>query len=463
MKTLTPNLIPDDVLAIYRRLAGQGHSAYLVGGSVRDLLLGRPPGDFDVATSAPPEQVMQLFGQRYAVPTGLRHGTVTVLGSSRSEGRHVEVTTFRSEGAYLDGRRPETVRFGATLDEDLSRRDFTMNAIAYDPGTDVIVDPHDGRADLARRCVRAVGNPVERFREDGLRPMRAVRQAAQLGFTLDPATHAAIPAALDVFRQVSAERIRDELGKLLGAPTPSQGIDLMRETGLLGAVIPELLEGVGQVQHQFHRYDVYRHTLETLDSAPAGDAGLRLGALLHDVAKPRTQQPRPDAPGQFTFFRHEHLGAEMADDICRRLKLPTTEREDVVELVAHHMFFYRSDWTDGSVRRFVRRVGQERLARLLALREADISGRGFGEDPQCETHELRTRIDQVASQDAALRVTDLAIDGHDVMRLLGIAGGRKVGEVLESLLEAVLDEPALNTREELERRVTLGAEKELTP
>src|SRR3954451_9207303 len=207
-------LIPDDVLALCRRLREAGHQAHLVGGGVRDLLLGRGPADFDVATSAHPDEVMRLFGQRYAIPTGLQHGTVTVLAS---EERPVEVTTYRGEGEYLDGRRPSSVHFGATLEEDLARRDFTMNAIAYDPIDDVLADPFAGRADLAARLVRAVGDPVARFREDGLRPMRAVRQAAQLGFTIDPPTAAAIPAALDSFRKVSAERIRDELCKLLAS------------------------------------------------------------------------------------------------------------------------------------------------------------------------------------------------------------------------------------------------------
>jgi tRNA nucleotidyltransferase (CCA-adding enzyme) len=454
------HLIPDDVLGVCRRLHEAGHQAHLVGGGIRDLLLGRSPSDFDVATSALPDAVMQLFGSRYALPTGLQHGTVTVLTGEPPDRRHVEVTTYRGEGEYLDGRRPSSVRFGATLAEDLARRDFTMNAIAYDPVTEVVTDPFGGQADLAAKVVRAVGDPLERFREDGLRPMRAVRQAAQLGFEVDPATLLAIPATLASFRKVSAERVRDELGKLMAAGTPSRGIELMRETGLLGEVIPELLESVGCPQNRFHRFDVYHHTLATVDAARP-EMALRLGALLHDVGKPRARQPREGAPGEYSFFKHEYVGAEMAEGICRRLKLSTAEREDVTALVANHMFYYQPDWTDGSIRRFVRRVGLQRLPALLALREADIAGRGFGEDPEKETRELKARLESVAAADAALRVTDLAVDGKDVIRLLGVPPGKVIGQVLERLLERVLDDPALNTRETLEKLIV--AEEPMAP
>ena len=444
--------IPPDVLAICKRLREAGHAAFVVGGSVRDLLIGRAPGDFDVATSAHPEATMRIFGTRYAIPTGLQHGTVTVLAGNPPAQRHVEVTTFRGEGTYLDGRRPSTVTFGATLDEDLSRRDFTMNAIAYDPTSGAITDPFDGQGDIARKIVRAVGDPILRFSEDGLRPMRAVRQAAQLEFALDPDTQAAIPRTLGSFRKVSAERIRDELRKLLLAPTPSRGLECMRVTGLLAEVLPELLPTVGCVQNRFHKHDVYTHTLATVDAA-VPDFIVRMAALLHDLGKPQTQAPREDSPGEHSFFRHEQIGTAMADAICIRLKLPATERNTICALVSGHMFFYTPDWTDGTVRRFVRRVGPELVPALFALREADVASRGQGEDPRCETRDLSARIAKVASEDAALRVTDLAIDGKDVMRVLGIPPSRRVGEVLEQLLEKVLDDPKLNDRDTLETLV----------
>jgi tRNA nucleotidyltransferase (CCA-adding enzyme) len=450
--TVDDRRIPAEVIALCRRLAGAGHEAHLVGGGIRDLLLGRPPADFDVATSARPEAVLGLFGATFAIPTGLQHGTVTVLAGEGAARHAVEVTTFRGEGDYLDGRRPSSVTYVSSLVEDLSRRDFTMNAVGYDPLTRRLTDPFDGRGDLARRCIRAVGEPLQRFREDGLRPMRAVRQATQLGFEIEPATLAAIPETLDVFRKVSMERVRDELLKLLAAPGPARGIELMRATGLLGEVIPELLEGVGVTQNRFHKFDVYHHTLATLDGT-RGDAVVRLGALLHDVGKPRARQPREGAPGEYSFFKHEYIGADLADAIGRRLKLPNADRDRIVAMVANHMFFYTPDWTDGTVRRFVRRIGNDALDALFALREGDIAGRGFGEDPDVELGELRRRIGAVAAEDAALHVTDLAIDGKDVMRILAIPPSRTIGIVLDRLLDRVLDDPSLNEREKLEALV----------
>jgi len=444
--------IPADVLAVCRRLRDAGHEAHLVGGGVRDMLLGRPPADYDVATDAVPETVIDLFGKTFAKPTGLKHGTVTVVTDAKPP-RHVEVTTFRGEGAYLDGRRPSSVTYVKSLADDLSRRDFTMNAVAYDPIADVVTDLFDGRGDLSRGLIKAVGDPVTRFREDGLRPMRAVRQAAQLVFDIDGPTKAAIEPTLDVFRKVSAERIRDELLKMLAAPQPSRGLQLMRQTGLLGEVIPELLEGVDCTQNRYHKHDVFDHTLHVVDQTE-GDPIRRLGALLHDVGKPRARQPREGAPGEYSFFQHEYVGADMADAICRRLKLANAERERVVGIVKNHMFFYSRDWTDGTVRRFVRRVGgHDALDDLFALRAGDVVGRGFGEDPEAEIGELRERVADVAAADAALKVTDLAIGGADVMRILGIPPSRLIGEILEKLLERVIDDQSLNTPENLERLV----------
>jgi tRNA nucleotidyltransferase (CCA-adding enzyme) len=444
--------VPEDVLTVCGRLQRAGHEAHLVGGGVRDMLLGRAPADFDVATDAVPEAVMELFGNRFAVPTGLKHGTVTVL-TDTAPPRHVEVTTFRGEGTYLDGRRPSSVTYVKSLTDDLARRDFTMNAVAYDPLADAITDPFGGRDDLSRRLIRAVGDPVARFREDGLRPMRAVRQATQLVFDIDPPTQAAIEPTLDVFRKVSAERIRDELLKMLAAPQPSRGLKLMQATGLLGEVIPELLEGIGCTQNRFHKHDVFEHTLHVVDDTQ-GDPIRRLGALLHDVGKPRARQPREGAPGEFSFFQHEYVGAQMAEEICRRLKLANAERERVVGIVRNHMFFYSADWTDGTVRRFVRRVGgNAALDDLFALRAGDVTGRGFGEDPEREIAELRARVAVVAAEDAVMKVTDLAIDGGDVMRVLAVRPGRIIGEVLEKLLERVIDDPALNERDKLEALV----------
>jgi tRNA nucleotidyltransferase (CCA-adding enzyme) len=460
LAALAPSDVPSHIGDVCRRLRAAGHEAWLVGGAVRDRLCGRQGrGDFDVATSAQPAEVARVFGRKRTIPTGEKHGTVTVvLEHGAGEKEHVEVTTYRGEGAYSDGRRPDSVEFVRSLEEDLKRRDFTMNAIAYDPLDDKIADPFGGRADLEARLIRAVGEPLERFREDGLRAMRAVRFAAQLEFAIDPPTEQAIGRALDVFRKVSAERVRDELVKILCAPRPSVGLELMRTTGLLGEVIPELLEGVGFTQNRFHAHDVWRHTLHTVDATVAFSTDgppflVRLAALLHDVAKPRTAAPREDAPGERTFYRHELVGADLSDAIARRLKLSTRERERLVNLVRNHMFWYSSDWTDGSVRRFISRVGADTLDDLFALREGDVRGRAPGADPAVEIDELKARIAEQIKNAAALKVTDLAIGGADVMRLLACRPGPIVGEVLRRLLERVLDDAALNSYERLEALV----------
>ncbi|HKA89567.1 MAG TPA: HDIG domain-containing protein [Haliangiales bacterium] len=439
---MKPADVPAAALAVCRRLHAAGHEAYVVGGCVRDALLGRAADDWDIATGAHPEDVRKLFAK--TIPTGIAHGTVTVLIG----GEPIEVTTFRGEGAYSDARRPDYVVFGVTLEEDLGRRDFTINAMAYDPEVDRLVDPFGGEADLRAGVLRAVGDPVARFREDGLRILRAARLLAKLELTLDPATEAGVPAALESLARVSAERVRDELVKLLAARRPSLGLAVLQRTGALAAILPELAEGVGVRQNRFHLYDVWDHTLATVDATP-GDPIVRLGALLHDVAKPRTAAPRPDAPEENTFYRHDAVGADMAEAILRRLRFSNAERERVVRMVANHMFWYTPEWTDAAVRRFVRKVGPDALADLFALRTGDVIGRGRGEDPDAELAELRARVDRVLAEEQALSIGDLAIDGTDVMRALGIPPGRKVGEVLQALLERVIEEPTLNERERL--------------
>jgi tRNA nucleotidyltransferase (CCA-adding enzyme) len=457
---LRPDAIPSHISGVCRKLRGAGFEAWLVGGAVRDLLRGRDAHDFDVATSAKPDEVTQVFGRRHVIPTGEKHGTVTVLVSKgdRGDREHVEVTTFRGEGAYSDGRRPDNVSFVSSLVEDLKRRDFTMNAIAYDPTTDRVEDPFGGRADLDQRLIRAVGDPLERFREDGLRAMRAVRFAAQLGFRVDDATKAAIPRTIDIYKKVSSERMRDELVKILSSEKPSIGLELMRETGLLGATIPELLEGVGFNQNRWHSYDVWHHTLHCVDATSLGSQVgppwiVRMAALLHDVAKPRTAAPKPDAPGENTFYRHEHVGAKMTDDIARRLKLSTQEREHLVNLVGNHMFWYSPEWSDGTVRRFISRVGADAIEDLFALREGDVRARGRDEDPGTEIAILKQRVGEQLRADAALKITDLAVGGADVMRILQCKPGPEVGEILRRLLERVLDDAELNSYDKLEKLI----------
>ncbi len=434
--------IPPPVLELCRRLRDAGHRAWIVGGCLRDLLAERPVSDWDVCTSALPEQVQRTF--KRVIPTGIEHGTVTVLLG----GVHYEVTTLRGEGAYTDGRRPDSVHFVDDIEHDLARRDFTVNAIAYDPLDDQLVDPFGGRADMARRLLRAVGNPFERFSEDGLRVLRAARFVATLEFDLDEATAAAIPLTLDTFRRVSPERVRDEWIKAMKAKRPSRAFRVMAQTGILGVTSPELATQVGCTQNKWHSFDVWEHSLETLD-ALEGDPVLRVAGLLHDLGKPKTRA-FSDKTQDFTFYNHETVGADLADRWLRAYRFSNEERERVVHLIRSHLVCYSDEWSDAGVRRFVRRVGKDRLGDLLRLARADALGKGRPVDAELDgLARLQTRIDGVLAAGSALSTRDLAVNGQDVMQRLAIKPSRRIGEVLELLLERVLEAPALNDRDTL--------------
>ncbi len=437
--------IPEDVVGICCRLRDQGKRGWIVGGCVRDLLRGAPAKDWDVATDARPEEVMRIF--RKVVPTGLQHGTVTVV----IKGVGYELTTLRGEGAYQDGRRPEQVVFLDDIVEDLARRDFTFNAIALDPIEQTLIDPFQGREDLGQRILRAVGEPAERFAEDGLRILRAARFAATLECSIEPATLAAMaaPISLQTFAKVSIERVHDEWLKALAAPRPSVAFEIMRETGLLAIICPELLEGVDCEQNRYHQLDVWHHTMAVLDACKA-DVVLRLAALLHDVAKPQTRE-LSEKTKDYTFYNHEIVGARMADTILRRLKFSNEDRKRVVELIRHHLICYSPTWSDAAVRRWIRRVTPERVEDLFALAKADAIGKGDdSSEPGCATiDELGVRVQQVFEAGAALSSSDLEIDGHVLMSELDLKPGRVIGEVLSALVELVTETPALNTREQL--------------
>jgi tRNA nucleotidyltransferase (CCA-adding enzyme) len=434
--------IPPPVLELCRRLRDAGFRAWVVGGCLRDLLAGRAVSDWDVCTSALPAQVQRTF--RRVIPTGIEHGTVTVL----LEGTPYEVTTLRGEGAYTDGRRPDSVHFVDDIDQDLARRDFTVNAIAYDPLDDRLVDPFRGREDMARRVLRAVGDAHERFSEDGLRVLRAARFVATLEFELDEATAAAIPATLDTFRKVSPERVRDEWLKTMKARRPSRAFRVMASTGILGVTYPELAAQIGCTQNKWHAFDVWGHSLETLD-ALEGDPVLRLAGLLHDIGKPRTRA-LGEKTQDYTFYNHEAVGAQMADAWLRAFRFSNEERDRVVHLIRHHLVCYADTWSDAAVRRFLKRVGPERVADLLRLAQADALGKGRPVDAELAgLVELQGRIDAIVASGSALSTRDLAVNGADVMKRLGIRPSRRVGEVLEQLLERVLEEPSLNDRDAL--------------
>jgi tRNA nucleotidyltransferase (CCA-adding enzyme) len=420
-----------------------GYQCFLVGGAVRDALMGRPYTDYDIATDALPTQVTALF--RRVIPTGIKHGTVTVLFHDTT----FEVTTFRTESGYSDGRRPDNVSFAPTILDDLSRRDFTINALAYDLLTDKIIDPHEGRKDLGKRMIRAIGSPAERFAEDGLRPLRACRIAAQLSFDVDEATRSAIPGALGVLAKVSAERVRDEVLKTIESPVPSKGLFLMKDTGILRVILPELLEGVGVEQGSLHCYDVFTHSLYACDAAPQSSVILRLAALLHDIGKPRTRGVGPD--GHPTFYTHEKVSAVMAEEILMRLKLPLAVIKDVCHFITHHMFNYQEQWSDAAVRRLVARVGEEKIDGLMALRRADQIG-------MCRENaaafpeglaDFAARVHSVMQEGRAFSLRQLAVDGADIMEALSLRPGPVVGVILNELLQAVLDDPTMNDREKL--------------
>jgi tRNA nucleotidyltransferase (CCA-adding enzyme) len=434
--------VPLEVLAIHDRLKARGKRAWIVGGCVRDALLGRPVSDWDLATDARPDELMRAFP--HAIPTGIEHGTVTVrIGSFV-----VEITTLRGEAAYSDGRRPDAVRFVDDIVGDLGRRDFTINAIAVDPETREVIDPYGGQKDLAARTLRAVGDPRARFSEDGLRVLRAARFTATLEMDLDPDTFAAIEPTLDTYRKVSQERVRDEWVKTMKARLPSRAFDVMRRSGILRITCPELELGFGVVQNKYHAYDVWRHGMECMDGC-AGDPILRIAALLHDVGKPASRA-FSERTMDYTFYEHERIGAEIVDPICQRLRFSNEERARITDLVRHHVFHYSEEWNDATVRRWIRRVGKDRVEDLYMLNDADVRAKGL--DPSADLsalEALRAHVKRVLEAGAVLSTKDLNIDGHELMRELGLRPGPILGQILQHLLDLVTHDPSLNNAPDL--------------
>jgi tRNA nucleotidyltransferase (CCA-adding enzyme) len=425
------------ILDLMDRLNAAGHEAYVVGGSLRDILLRRDAHDWDLTTDARPVRLQELF------PDSLYEnafGTVTVRDV---DGQSVEVTTFRSDHDYADFRRPHRIEFGDRVEDDLARRDFTVNALAWGgpPGRErEVVDPFGGREDVARRVLRAVGEPAERFEEDALRMLRAVRLAATLQFTIEPATLAAISERAELAMHLSGERIAAEIDKLLGASRPSVGLRLMAQTGLLAVVAPELAAQAGIPQNKTPGEDLWDHTLRTVDAAAtaASDGVVRLAALLHDVGKPATA-----ADGH--FYGHEVVGADLAGTLLRRWHLPRETIERVEHLVRFHMFAYDESWSDAAVRRFIGKVGIESLDDLFRLREADNIGSGVPAAAGNLTA-FRQRTAVELASNLVLDRAGLAIDGNDLITGLGLAPGPAIGRVLDRLVEKVVAEPQLNER-----------------
>ncbi len=444
--------VPRNVLDLCERLRSEGKRAWVVGGCVRDLLRGREANDWDVATDARPNDLLRIFPR--AIPTGIEHGTVTVVKG----GHHYEVTTLRGEGTYTDGRRPDWVEYVDDITRDLARRDFTVNAIALDPLDGHLLDPFGGLGDLKRGVLRAVGDARERFAEDGLRVLRAARFVATLDLELDPATEAAIAPTLDTYRKVAAERVRDEWVKTMKARAPSRAFEVMRRTGILEATCPELLEGVGMVQNKWHAYDVWRHALECMDACDA-DPVLRIAALLHDVGKPRTRA-WSEKTQDYTFYDHDRVGAEIAEPIAARLRFSNDERARIVSLVRFHLFHYSDEWTDAAVRRWVRRVGPERIEDLYLLNAADVRAKGRDFDADLDAlARLKAHVARVVAEGAALSTRDLKVNGHDLIRELGVTPGPIIGQILDALLEIVTADPAQNDRGALLAHARAGLAK----
>jgi poly(A) polymerase/tRNA nucleotidyltransferase (CCA-adding enzyme) len=467
----TEMVIPEYVQKVGRILTKEGFEAYIVGGALRDIVLGKTPHDYDLATNALPDEMLNMFPK--AVSTGAKFGTVIALIQDKhGETHEVEVTTFRSESDYVDGRWPSNVSFVEDIDKDLGRRDFTCNAMAVDlsrlkldgreePFQVDIYDPYGGVKDIKKKVIRAVGTPIERFKEDGLRAFKACRMAAQLGFDIEEETFKAIKESIPVAAQVSMERIRDEFMKmLLNSPKPSIGIELMRKSGLLNLFMPELLEGVGVEQKLFHAHDVYTHSLRTCDVA---HDSVKLAALLHDIAKPRTDM------GDGHFYGHDKMGADIAEEIMKRMKFPQSEINRVKILIENHMFYYphveenmtdeerenieKHQWTDSAVRRFIQRVGEENVDDLFKLRLADAQANPATAFKPEEITILQRRISEVRKQDMALKVTDLKISGDDLMTI-GIEKGPEMGVILNELLDMVIEDPSLNRKDILLKKAT---------
>jgi poly(A) polymerase/tRNA nucleotidyltransferase (CCA-adding enzyme) len=418
-----------------------GFECYLVGGAVRDSLLKRTLTDFDIATDATPLEVSRLF--RRVIPTGVKHGTVTVL----FKGEQFEVTTFRIEDGYSDGRRPDSVRFSTSIYDDLKRRDFTINGMAFDLKGRRLIDPHCGTADLKKKLIRAIGHAVDRFGEDALRTLRACRIAAQLAFEIEADTEEAIRETRGGLKKVSSERIRDELIKIIQAEDPVYGFELLEKTEILGMILPELRACIGIEQRELHDFDVFYHSLYACKAAPPDNLVLRLAALLHDIGKASTLFI--NEAGEPRFHNHEKQSAELSEELLRRLKFPNEVISRVSHLVRYHMFNYQEEWKDASVRRFVASVGKENLAELFALRRADQLSRGKRAGRGEGLALFAERIERVAERDSVYGLKDLAISGDEIMDRLSLESGPQIGIILNFLLESVLEDPNLNNPETL--------------
>lgn len=461
--------IPKEVKSVIAKLKKAGHEAYVVGGCVRDFLRGVEPEDWDVTTSARPEEIQKVFAKNFYENKFL---TVTAqIKTKNPKLKEIEITTFRSEAKYSDKRHPDLVHFAKTLEEDLARRDFTVNAIALgwltlgvNRKTPSVIDSFGGQEDLKNKVIRAVGEPEERFAEDALRMMRAVRFSITLGegWQIEEKTSQAIQKNASSLKVISQERVRDELLKIINSERAGKGIELLRELGLLKHIIPELQENYGVGQNKHHIYDCYEHALRALNYAVEKKFSeeVRLASFFHDIGKPRAKRGEGS---NSTFYSHEIIGAKMTSQLLERLKFPKKEAEQIVRLVRYHLFYYNvGEVGDSSVRRLVRKVGPENMEELLQVRQADRIGSGVPKAEPYKLRHLKYAIEKVSLDPISAKM--LKVDGQDVMKILGITPGPKVGQALDILLGHVLEDPKKNTKVFLEKEIKrLGGlpEKEL--
>lgn len=433
--------MPQEVDSILKIINKSSYESFIVGGCVRDSLLGRAPKDWDITTNAKPDVIVEIFESKgyKVIPTGLKHGTVTLV----ENGEHYEVTTYRIDGLYEDNRRPSSVKFTSNIQEDLSRRDFTINAMAYNH-TDGLVDYFNGHSDLQNKVIRCVGDPNSRFQEDALRMMRAIRFTAQLGFHLETATKNAILVNSYLLENISKERIREEFSKIIVSDKPSSYIKDMVSVNLMRYVIPEIYECIGFEQHNpNHDKDIFNHILDVLDNTE-DDLILRLSALFHDIGKPQTFILDEDGIGH--FYTHHLRSADIAEGIMRRLRYDNKSIEQVMILVREHMSKYEK-LRVATVKKFINRVGVENLDRIFKLQIADIKG-SANRDGISSITELRDEVERVLNEKQPLSVKELKIDGSDLITL-GIPQGKRIGEILNELMEMVLEQPELNEKEKL--------------
>lgn len=455
-------VIPKEVKTILEKLKSNGYEAYIVGGCVRDFLMdraltaGRQAKDWDVTTNAKPEEIQKVFPDSFYENNFLTVGVKSTMGI-------VEVTTYRLEAEYSDKRHPDKVQYAKTLEEDLARRDFTINAMAMDAAKN-ITDLFDGQKDLKKKIIRTVGDANERFSEDALRMLRAVRFATTLGFTIEEKTAEAIKKNSLWLEAVSGERIRDELVKMImadpakSADRGASGIELLRELGLLKYILPELLENYGVLQNKHHIYDCYTHALKALEYTVKKKYNMhvRIAALLHDVGKPRSKAGEGK---EATFYNHEMIGAKMVFQILQRLKFSNKDIEKITTLVRYHMFYYNVDEvTESSVRRLIKNAGPENIEELMQVREADRIGSGVPKAEPYKLRHLKYIIDKVSKDPISVKM--LKVNGKDVMDLLGQSPGPKIGQILDVLLSYVLDDPKKNTKKFLSGEISKLAKLE---